>query len=116
MPDLQRIMFMNYGSSEFAIEMTARETIGVVEMHATGDTETLIETHTLPGGQNTVVWELRIPAGKIRGFGVYQQLDFTDPQSGDLKINYANGKNPWPPPPPPPPPSAYSSSSDWSTR
>jgi hypothetical protein len=112
---LQRIMFLNYDDAAITIAITAHENVGVFELCTSGeDVEVLITTHYLPGQETEDTWNLVVPAGKVWGFGVYEQTDFTDPEREDLTIAYSNGKNPWPTPPPPPPP-AYSST-DFGSR
>jgi hypothetical protein len=112
---LQRIMFMNYGEDPITISITSRENVGVFLMLTEGELEELVDTHYLPVNETSDTWDLRVEAGTVMGFGVYEQLDFDDPNEETFEIVYANGKNPWPTPPPPPPP-AYDRSEDFGTR
>ncbi len=98
---IERYMFINYSNQTITVSMTTYENVGVFEMQTTGDVEELVETRYLGGGSSST-WNLHVPAGGIWGFGVYNGTSYTNPDSNNLTIVTATGKNPWPPPPPPP--------------
>ena len=99
---IERHMFVNYKSQTITVSITTYENVGEFQMLTSGESvEELIETHSL-GGQPSVTWNLNVPAGGIRGFGVYGGATFTNPDEEHLTVITSMGKNPWPPPPPPP--------------
>jgi hypothetical protein len=98
---LVRHMFINYSSQIITVSVTTYENVGVFEMQTSGAVETQVDTQYLGGGSSST-WDLRVPAGGIRGFGVTNGASYSNPNSDLLTILTAAGKNPWPTPPPPP--------------
>jgi hypothetical protein len=100
---IEQKMFLNYDDSNtISVSITVYETVVEYEMLTEGDVEDEVATHSLGQG-SSVTWDLRIPPGAIRGFGVYNGVSFTNPDPTNLTVLTTTGKDPWPPPPPPPP-------------
>jgi len=112
---IEQHMFINYKSTSITVSVTTYENTGEYQMTTSGQSpETLIATHYL-NGEESVTWNLIVPAGGIRGFAVNNGSSYTNPDSQYLTIVTTSGKNPWPSPPATAP-ALFSAVSDYSTR
>ena len=101
--EFARHMFINYDEVDAVLEVEAHENIGVFAMRFEGDEiEELVATWEVPKEEESVRFEVVIPAGAIHGFGAYSAPRYTSSRSERLTAVRAVGKNPWPTPPPPP--------------
>jgi hypothetical protein len=100
---LQRIMFLNYDTEAIGFDITTYENVAVFALLPDGEEiEEEVEVHPLPQRETSLTWRLEVPAGAIRGIGVYSGADFRNPDEEVLTVIGGSDKNPWPPPPPPP--------------
>jgi hypothetical protein len=100
--EFTRHMFINYDEVDAVLEVEAHENIGVFAMRFEGDEiEELVTTWEVPEEEESVRFEVVVPAGAVQGFGAYS-APRTSSRSERLTMLAAAGKNPWPTPPPPP--------------
>jgi hypothetical protein len=112
---IEQHMFINYKSTSITVSVTTYENTGEFEMTTSGQSyETLIATHYL-NGEESVTWNLVVPAGGIRGFGVNNGSSYSNPDSQYLTILTTSGKDPWPSPPATAP-ALFTAVSDYATR